>query len=236
MEILRGSARVGRGKWVITYPDLHTDIDGLAAIRGPQQLLMDLIERPEAIQRAMRDMTELLKWIVDEVSAVVLPAGQGTTNWTMGWSRERFLCIGQNDATCMISPETFNAFCLTDTVAGCRYVEHTIYHLDGPGALRHLPRLLEIEELDCVQWIQGAGNPPPSQWLSMLKLVQEAGKSVQVYYGPSHSDDADLEDELAALCRELDWRRLFFWAVVPSVQRADALVELACHTERRDAH
>ena len=227
LEILRGSVERGRGKWVTTYPDLHTGIDGLAALRGPEQLLVDLIEQPEAVGRAMGEMTALLKWIVDQVSAVVLPTGQGTSNWTMGWSRERFLCIGQNDATCMIGPEMFERFCWADTVESCRHVERTIYHLDGPGALRHLPRLLEIEELDCVQWIQGAGSPPPSRWLPMLRQVQAAGKSVQVYYGPSHGDDADLAAELELLCRELDWRRLFFWATVPSVAQAEALVDLA---------
>ena len=226
LSILRASVARGRGRWVTTYPDMHTGIDGLAALRGPEQLLVDLVERPQAVRRAMRDMTALLEWIVDRVSREVLPSGQGTSNWTMGWSSERFLCIGQNDVSCMISPRMFEEFCLEDTVAGCRQAEHTIYHLDGPGALRHLDRLLAIEELDCVQWIQGAGNPPPSRWLAVLKKVQAAGKSVQVYYGPSHGDDADLPAELTLLCRELDWRRLFFWATVPDRKLADELVEI----------
>jgi hypothetical protein len=233
LQILRASVERGRGRWVTTYPDLHTGIDGLAAIRGPEQLLVDLLEQPEAVARAMEEMTALFRWIVDQVSAVVLPGGQGTSNWTMGWSRKRFLCVGQNDATCMISPGMFDAFCLADTKASCRHADYTIYHLDGPGALQHLDRVLAIEELNCVQWIQGAGNPPPSRWLAMLRRVQEAGKSVQVYYGPSHGDDADLDAELEILCRELDWRRLFFWAVVPSKERAEDLVARARKPARR---
>jgi len=61
----------------------------------------------------------------------------------------------------------------------------------------------------------------------MLRKVQAAGKSVQVYYGPSHGDDADMRSELALLCRELDPRKLFFWAVVPTREQADELVDLA---------
>jgi hypothetical protein len=83
-----------------------------------------------------------------------------------------------------------------------------------------------------VQWIQGAGQPPPSRWLGMLKKVQAAGKSVQVYYGPSHGDDADLAEELSTLCRELDRKRLFFWATVPSREQADELVGLAARSGR----
>jgi hypothetical protein len=233
LEILNASVRRGRGRWVTSYPDLHTGIDGLAALRGPERLLVDLLEQPEAVSLAMEEMTALFLWIVDQVSAVLLPAGQGTSNWTMGWSARRFLCVGQNDATCMISPEMFDRFCLADTTESCRYVDCSIYHLDGPGALKHLERILAIAELDCVQWIQGAGNLPPSRWLPVLQRVQAAGKSVQVYYGPSHGAEADLEAELEILCSELDWRRLFFWAVVPSKERAEGLVALARKLAKR---
>jgi hypothetical protein len=126
----------------------------------------------------------------------------------------------------------FEEFCLPDTVAACRRADHTLYHLDGPGALRHLERLLAIPELDCVQWIQGAGNPPPSKWLDMLRGVQAAGKSVQVYYGPGHGDDADLGRALDALCRGLDRRRLFFWAAVPEREQAEELAGQAARQGR----
>ena len=232
LAILRASAQRGRDRWVTAYPDLHTGIDGLAALRGPERLLMDLVEKPEAVRRAMGEMTGLLKWILDRVEEVILPTAQGTSNWTMGWSRGRFLCIGQNDVSCMISPRMFEEFCLPDTVAACRRADHTIYHLDGPGALRHLERLLAIPELDCVQWIQGAGNPPPSKWLDMLRRVQAAGKSVQVYYGPGHGDDVDLSEELDALCRGLDRRRLFFWATVPDREQAAELAGQAARQGR----
>jgi hypothetical protein len=227
LEILRASARAGEGKWVTGYPDLHTGIDALSAIRGPERLLVDLLESPEAIKRAMAQMTELFEFVVDRVSEIVLPSGQGTSNWTMGWSARRFLCIGQNDFTCMISPGMFEEFCLSDTLETTGYADRSIYHLDGPDAVRHLPRILAIESLDCVQWIHGAGQPSASHWLELLKTIQAAGKSVQVYYGPTHGDEADPAEELRILCRELDAKRLFFWASVGSVEEADHLVRVA---------
>ena len=104
LDILRASAARGRDKWVTCYPDLHTGIDGLAAIRGPEQLMIDMIEQPQTVKRAMRQMTRLWKEVVDAVDAVVLPTGQGTTNWTLGWSSRRFLCLGQNDFSCLVGP------------------------------------------------------------------------------------------------------------------------------------
>ena len=136
------------------YPDLHTGADALSAIRGRDRLALDLVENPAPVHRAMRQMTALWKWVVDTVSGIILPAGQGTTNWTMGWSDQRFLCIGQNDFTCMISPRMFEEFCGVDTRECCDYVDWAMYHLDGPGALRHVPWLLRLgkKTYRIIQW------------------------------------------------------------------------------------
>jgi hypothetical protein len=227
LEIVRASVERGKDKWVTAYPDLHSGIDALGAIRGPERLMIDMLESPEAVRRAMARMTELWKEIVDIVSSIVLPANQGTTNWTMGWSSRRFLCIGQNDFSCLISPAMFDEFCLDDTIRCANHADLTIYHLDGPGALKHLPRLLEIERLDCIQWIQGAGQALPSQWLELLQRIQASGKSVQLCYAGSHGGDADFRHEIETLCRALDPRRLFFFIEARSVEEADELVRLA---------
>jgi hypothetical protein len=233
LEILRESARAGRDKWVTGYPDLHSGIDALSAIRGPEALAADLVSDPASIHAAMDRMTELWKWVVDEVDAIVLPAGQGTSNWTMGWSASRFLCIGQNDFACMIGPAMFEEFCLGDTVACCRHADISIYHLDGPGAVRHVPALLKIEEIDCIQWIQGAGQPLPSRWIPLLRQIQAAGKSVGVYYAGAHGGDADLEAEARALCEALDPDRLFILAEVRSAEEAEAFVARARRAGRK---
>ena len=233
LRILRESVRAGRDRWVTGYPDLHSGIDALSAMRGPENLAVDLIRNPEAVRRAMARMTQLWKQAVDAVSEILLPAGQGTSNWTMGWSASRFLCIGQNDFTCMIGPEMFEEFCLRDTVECCEHADVSIYHLDGPGAVRHVPALLRIEKLSCIQWIQGAGAPLPSRWVPLLREIQDAGKSVQIYYGGSHGGDADLEAEADALCAALDPDRLFIWAEVGSAEKAEAVVAHARRAGRK---
>ena len=225
LEILRASADHGRDRWVTCYPDLHTGIDGLGAMRGGERLMMDLVTDPAVIARAMTQMTRLWKEIVDEVTEVILPGGQGTTNWTYGWSPERFVCVGQNDLSCMIGPAMFDQFVREDTVSCCDYVDQSIYHLDGPGALQHLPRLLEMENLDCIQWIQGAGAPLPSHWLDLLKRIQDGGKTVQLFYGGAHGGKADFRAEIDAVCGTLDPERLFVVADVDSVEKADFILQ-----------
>lgn len=223
LELVRASVEAGRGKWVTAYPDIHSGIDGLSAIRGPDQLAADLLDAPAEIHRAMTEMTAAYRMVVDTVSDIIVPAGQGTSNWTMGWSAGRFGCIGQNDFSCMIGPDMFREFCLDDTTACVNHLDRSLYHLDGPGAVKHLSELLAIKRLDCIQWIQGAGNPPPSRWLPMLQQIQAGGKSVQLFYGPDHGDDVVLEQEIDTLCRELDPSRLFFWIIASSAAEADFL-------------
>ena len=118
----------------------------------------------------------------------------------------------------------FDDFLLEDTVACAEHADRSIYHLDGPGALQHLPRLLEIESLDCIQWIQGAGAPLPSTWTVLLKRIQDAGKSVQVLYSGAHGGSADFRREIDVLCAALDPMRLFIAADVDSVETADFIV------------
>jgi hypothetical protein len=233
LELVRESVRAGQGKWVTGYPDLHSGIDALSALRGPEELAADLLTNPTAIHGAMAQLTDLWKFVVDTVSAMVLPSGQGTSNWTMGWSSDRFLCIGQNDYSCMISPRMFEEFCWQDNLECCAHVDYSLYHLDGPGALRHLPLLLRLDRLQCVQWIQGAGQPLPSQWLPVLQQIQASGKSVQLYYGDAHGGDADLKSEIDAFAGALDPERLFIWATVKSVEDAEAVVRYSQRAFRR---
>ena len=219
LEILRASVQAGRGKWVTGYPDLHTGIDALGAMRNPERLMIDLLTVPDAITRAMSQMTRLWKQVVDTVSEIVLPGGQGTTNWTYGWSAKRFVCVGQNDFSCLISPAMFDEFCLADNVECCNHVDATIYHLDGPTALQHVPRLLGIENLHCIQWIQGAGKPLPAAWTDLLRRIQDGGKTVQVFYSAIRGSDV-IGSEIEVLCRELDPTRLFIVADVDTVETA----------------
>jgi hypothetical protein len=189
--------------------------------------MTDLLDDPDTVKDRMRQMTALWKNVVDTVSDLVLPRGQGSSNWTCGWSPGRFVCLGHNDFSCLVSPAMFAEFILEDTVSCCKHADHIIYHLDGPGALQHLPALLEIDAIDCIQWIQGAGAPLPSQWIPLLKRIQDAGKSVQVFYAGDHGGKADLTVEVDALCASLDPNRLFIVAVTESVEQATLITQRA---------
>jgi hypothetical protein len=133
--------------------------------------------------------------------------------------------------------KTYDEFCWQDLIESCHHVDCSLYHLDGPGAIVHLPRICAVKKLNSIQWIPGAGAPPPSQWIGLLRRIQEYGKSVQVWPLLNCTMD-ELLDEVTVLCQELDPTRLFIVADVDSVERADALIARAknvCAWKRRTA-
>ena len=80
----------------------------------------------------------------------------------------------------MISKAMFDEFFLPGIADECKFYERSIYHLDGPDALRHLDSLLQIKELDAVQWVFGAGNEGYHRWVEVYQRIQRAGKGIQM--------------------------------------------------------
>jgi hypothetical protein len=70
---------------------------------------------------------------------------------------------------------------MPDLETCCEFIAYPFYHLDGPGAARHLDALLSIEKLRGIQWVPGTGAPSPEEWLPLLEKIRHAGKLCQVY-------------------------------------------------------
>ena len=104
-------------------------------------------------------------------------------------------------------------------------LDTSIFHLDGPAAIRHLDTLLEIEELNAIQWVPGDGNPPAKAWLAMLKKIQSAGKCLWVSAPP---------EDVSTILEELRPEGLMIHVegTFPSLDEAEvfiAAVQTACH-------
>ena len=60
-------------------------------------------------------------------------------------------------------------------------MDHNVFHLDGRGVANHIDVLLEIPEINAIQWVQGMGDDLPiMQWVPFIRKIQSAGKSVVV--------------------------------------------------------
>jgi len=169
--------RLGRGKWLLQFPDLIEGLDTLAAMRGTERLLADLIDRPQWVQRCLRQITDRYFHYYDILYDLMRDEVGGSSFWAWAPGRmAKFQC----DFSAMISPEMFGELMVPVLREMCSRVGYAMYHWDGPGALPHHDHLLSITELPMIQWTPGAAVEPVDhpRWWPMYHKTVEAGKKV----------------------------------------------------------
>ena len=130
---------------------------------------------------------EVFKKITDELYSITTRNLKGSSNWMGIWHPEKWY-VTSSDFMCMISNDMFNEFILPELIAELDYLDASVFHLDGPGALKHLAALLKIPKLKGIQWVYGAGQPTASHWIPVLKKIQAAGKMIHVTIIPEDLD------------------------------------------------
>ncbi len=187
IELTDALLEAGKGAFYTGITDLHPGGDAVAAFRDPHQLNFDMIEAPEQVRRLVDRVTAIYKEVFDFYYDKLIVADQPISSWAGIVSRKRWL-IPSNDFSCMISPKMFQDIFLPSIVEECRHYESSLYHLDGPGALKHLDALLDIPELSAVQWVYGAGGGSARDWLEVYKRCQTAGKGIQLDFPAAEID------------------------------------------------
>ena len=169
------------GHHYVTLFALGAPGDTLAAIYGTEQLLVDMIERPRQVERAMDRMKRLWIECLGEFNRIIGAAGNpGSVGWAGVWAPGTTFPM-QEDFSYMISPEMFRRFCLPHVGDMVDLLEYPMYHLDGVGAIAHLDALLDLERLRVIQWVPGAGHERIDQWYDLIRRVLDRGKSIQVF-------------------------------------------------------
>ena len=164
----------------IGYTDLGGNLDVLASLRGSQNLLLDLYDDPAAVESACQAITAHWLAAYERLGTIITQTGRGYSPWAPIWASGPAYML-QSDFCAMISPKMFERFVLPDLEACCQAIEYPFYHLDGKGQLPHLDLLLGIEKLRGIQWIPGDGQPPPQEWLPVLKRIRDGGKLCQLF-------------------------------------------------------
>jgi len=181
------SLQRGAGKWITAVADLHTNGDLLAALRDPQALALDYADDPEGVRLACRHVTPHFRIMFDDLYDRIAAAGQPCSTWGPVLSRRR-MYYASCDFICMISPRMFADTILPAIRWEIRQLDHSIFHVDGPGAIQHLDALLDIPELDAIQWVYGAGAGRAADWIDLYRRVRRAGKAIEV--AAADMDDA----------------------------------------------
>lgn len=154
-------------------------IDGLAQIRGTNELLFDMVDNPEFVHEARDKIIAVWEETQKEFFEIIKENnfGGSSHSWMHLWSPKRHLQL-QCDYSCMISPEMFEEFVLPELEETSAAFEHATYHLDGIEQLRHLALILSVKSIDNIQWTHVAGQPKTSSNIEALQKIQKAGKDL----------------------------------------------------------
>ncbi len=201
---------------VVSFTDIGGVADVVASAIGTEQLLVDCIERPELVRRAVEHGHRL--WVEAlEANYLCFKGRQDvTTPWWPVLSRGRTY-MTQCDFNSMISPKVFADLFVEELGDTYKILDEGCFHLDGIGTEVHVPALLAQDNLRCIQWVPEPGTSA-LRHTKMLREIQEAGVSVTFALRP---------DELEAACREFDPRRLLLNIDCESEARARELIESA---------
>jgi hypothetical protein len=183
LDMTRYSAREAKGDFFVGITDLHPGADALSAIRGPEKMCIDMIEQPEVLSRRAFEILDIYKAVVDDLYAVTTRNLPGSSCWMGIWHPRKWYPTS-SDFICMISPQMFAKTVYPEIAAEIDWLEDTIFHLDGPQALSHLDLLLENPKLRGIQWVYGDGAGTASEWIPVLRKIQNAGKAFQVHAFP----------------------------------------------------
>lgn len=200
------------GQMTVTGPDLHSNMDLLSGLRGPQRLCMDLLERPETIDRAMESARAVFRPMWD---AVRQAAGMDANGYCAQLYAMRGAAILQCDFSCMIGPEMFRRWVLPALEEEAGIVGRAYYHWDGPGAVIHTEDLCASAGLHTLGYVQGDGAGRHIDYLDLFRRVQSLGKAVHVWGSI---------DEVKAAHRELRPEKVMYTTRAASPAEADEVL------------
>ena len=214
--IYRRASERFAGKVLLVAPDLHTNMDLLAAIRGPQHLCLDLRDSPGLIDQAMTDARAIFR----QLWAALVAAGRMNE---FGYCLESHALYShegsatlQCDFSIMMSPSMFRRWVLPALEEEAEIAGHVVYHWDGPGALVHMPALLASRGLHTLSFVPGDGHGDPADHLELLKKLQAGGKAVHVWGIP---------EQCKKMHRELRPEKVFYCTQTATQAEAEALLE-----------
>ncbi len=214
-SVVARCAELAAGKWMVGWPNIHQPNDHLSLLRGAERLLLDMIDRPGTVKRAMRQLLDNWYHLHQRIVGMLSPVQEGSITWLPVWCPHPKCVTLQSDVSCNLSPAMFNQFIAAELEEMADYLDAAIYHLDGPGALQHLDRLLAIDGLRAIQWTAGTGQAQGLAWLELFRRIQSAGKGVVISLP---------YDEVLQAVRELRPEGLFIMTSAPSPEAAEGLL------------
>jgi len=165
----RALGRFAAGRFPVSLPVMHGPFDLLSAVMGPEQVCLDLLDRPAEVKGALARVTQVWIAAAHELLAVTPVFDGGMCSRMKIWLPGPAVTL-QDDATALLSPPSYSEF-----VKGCEekivraFPCHT-YHSHSTSA--HLLDLIaDLPGLSSIQITLDPNGPPRPKMRSMIQNV-----------------------------------------------------------------
>ena len=218
--MLEESLRLCRGRYLVGYPDLIENVDILASLRGSQQVMVDMVDRPEWVSRKMAEINQVWFEAYRRLYEIIrLEDGSSAFGAFRIWGPGKTAKL-QCDASAMFGPDMFARFVVPVLTEQCAWLDHSIYHLDGKECLCHLDLLLSIPKLGAIEWTCDPSSLPGGDphWYGLYRRILAAGKGVQaVGVG---------KEQLVPLLDAVGGKGMYILMYIPDLRTAEEIARL----------
>ena len=187
-QLVKDIKALAKDDFYIGMPDLMENIDVLASLRGAQNTIFDMMDEPEEVTERIRQVSAIYFKYFDRFFELTKnEADQGSCYTVFQiWGPGKTAKL-QCDFAAMMSPDQYREFIVEPLREQAKQLDNVLYHLDGPDCIRHLDAIMEIEEIDALQWTSGDYGPDGTyeEWDQIYDKARAAGKSlwIKVYSG-----------------------------------------------------
>jgi len=169
-----------KNRYIVQYTDIHHGVDCADAFIGTDRLMTDMYDDPDGLMRLIGRCSQDFPFIYKYFNDMIKAAGHPSNTWMNIPSSETFH-VPSCDVAAMLGPEHFRRFCLPILREEVKVAKHNVFHLDGKGMIPHVDDILDVPEINGIQWVQGVcGDKPIMQWVPLIKKIQDRKRGVVV--------------------------------------------------------
>lgn len=208
-------------EYFIGVPEIGNAADNLSLLRSSSDLALDTIMYQEKVKEAVDVMSDAWIDTHEVIHSMCKDQNEGGSvlAWLNLWAPGSHDQIA-NDFSALTSTSDFQEFFFPELIKMGNWLNYTTYHLDGPQCIHlHTDVLLQLEQIDCIQFTPGAGSPPTSasEYIPIFRKIQEAGKRLYLLADPG---------EVEFILANLSAKGLFLNTYADSEEEALRLIKL----------
>ena len=201
-ELLKACKAKANGNYFVGMPDLMEGLDVLAALKGTDMVLLDTVMQSEVLEQQMQQINDIYFKVFDELYDIIREGDEMAFCYFSSWAPGKMSKL-QSDISTMISQDDYRRFVQPFIREQCQKIDYTLYHLDGVGAMHHLPAILAggksvmacwvtLEELKPLLDHIGADGVHLEMDFHNEREVEQAMRIIEEYTGSSSSVSADV--------------------------------------------